>query len=380
MKKKVLVVTGSRAEYGLLRSTIDEIRKNDTLTLRLLATGMHTLARHGMTMNEIKKDDIPLAAVVTVGDEDDMLTSLTKVIQGIRSYCLKERPDLIVVLGDRDEPFAGAIVGGHLKIPVAHIHGGDVTGFVVDEYIRHSITKFSHLHFTVSAKSAERVLKLGEEPSRIFVVGAPGLDRIREMRFESKETMAKKYGIDSTKDWFMVVHHPASLDPVPFQKQIHPLLSVLDAHTKSEKIVVLPNSDTGSDVFMQELGAYKSKAGFHFFENITRDDYLNFLAVSSILIGNSSSGVLEGGYLKLPVVDVGSRQAGRERGRNVLSSGYERGALEAALVKALSKGFRHIAQTPEHPYGEGFAGKKIVDIIVKKISDPNLFYKRFTYA
>lgn len=378
--KKILVITGSRAEYGILRSTIDAIRASRSLELRLLATGMHTLSRHGLTVNEIKKDKIPLAAVVKIGQNDDMLTSLAKEIAGIRKYCLKERPDLIVVLGDRDEPFAGAIVGGHFKIPVAHIHGGDVTGYVVDEYIRHAITKFSHLHFTASAKSYRRVLQLGEEPARVFNVGAPGLDRIRQINFLDKPKLAKKYNLNPRKKWFLVVHHPTSLDKVHFKQQIGPLFRALGGESAAEKVIILPNSDAGADVFFKEMKAYESKTDFHFYKNIPRDDYLNFLATADLLIGNSSSGIIEAGYFKLPVINIGNRQKGRECGKNVLHIGYGYNSIKTTLNKALSLKFHQVCRRSKHPYGRGLAGKKIVGIIEKKINDPALFYKKFTYA
>lgn len=364
----------------MLKSTIDAIRASHSLELRLLATGMHTLVRHGLTVNEIKKDKIPLVAVVKVGQNDDMLTSLAKEIDGIRQYCLKDRPDMIVVLGDRDEPFAGAIVGGHLKIPVAHIHGGDVTGHVVDEYIRHAITKFSHLHFTASQKSYERVIKLGEEPSRVYNVGGPGIDRIREMKFLKKPDLAQKYNLDPNKKWFLVVHHPATLDTVPYKSQIKPLLESLANFSTAEKIVILHNSDTGADVFFKEMKAYENKIGFHFYKNIPRDDYLNFLALVDLLIGNSSSGILEAGYFKLPVINIGSRQQGRECGKNVLHVGYGFDHITKAISKVLSPKFYQVCQKSKHPYGRGLAGQKIIAIIEKKINDPYLFYKKFTYA
>lgn len=378
--KKILVITGSRAEYGILRSTIEGIKLSKKLDLRLLVTGMHTLARHGKTIQEIKKDKMPIAAIVPIGQNDDMLTSLAKEIAGIRKYCLSNRPDMIVVLGDRDEPFAGAIVGGHLKIPVAHIHGGDVSGYVVDEYIRHAITKFSHLHFTASSKSCRRVVQLGEEPSRVFNVGAPGLDQIRQINFLNKPKLAQKYNLDPKKKWLLSIHHPASLDKVPFKQQVAPLLRALGRERATEKIIILPNSDTGADVFFNEMKPYKNRMDFHFYENIPRDDYLNFLATADLLIGNSSSGVLEAGYFKLPVINIGNRQKGRECGNNVIHVGYDFISIMKAINKAMTPEFLAVCWRSKHPYGRGAAGQKIIGIIEKKIDNSDLFYKKFTYA
>lgn len=377
--KKILVITGSRAEYGLLRSTIDAIQKSEKLELLLLVTGMHTLQCHGMTLHDIERDNLP-HVVVAIREDDDMLMSLTKEIQGIRDVVGREHPDLIVVLGDRDEPFAGAIVGGHLNIPVAHIHGGDVTGLVVDEYIRHSITKFSHLHFPASQKSADRILQLGEEPSRVFVVGAPGIDRLRSISFVSKEAVGKRFGLDPKKKWLLAVHHPTPFDPVPFKDQVQPLLTVLEKQGDCERIVILPNSDTGSDVFFREYGAVQGKPGFHVLQNVPHDDYLHLLKYSDALVGNSSSGIIEAGFAHLPVVNIGTRQRGRERGENVIDTGYTEEDISAALTQALSPEFKEICLRGTGPYGNGTAGEEIVRIIEKHIDDPTLRYKKFTYA
>ncbi|MFH1326443.1 MAG: UDP-N-acetylglucosamine 2-epimerase [Candidatus Falkowbacteria bacterium] len=378
--KKILVITGTRAEYGLLKSTIDEIIKSKKLELKLLATGIHTLKKYGLTLNEIKKDKIPISCIVKVSDHDDMLTSLAKEIAGINKYCLKEKPDLIVVLGDRDEPFAGAIVGGHLKIPVAHIHGGDVTGYVVDEYIRHSITKFSHLHFTATQKSYQRVLKLGEENWRVHNVGGPGIDNIKKRKKLDKKALGKKYGLDINKKWFLVVHHPTSLDQLSLIKQVNPLFDVLTERSDIKKIVILPNSDTGSKLFIKTINQFKAKKDFYIHPNLTRDDYLNFLANVDLLIGNSSSGILESGYFKLPTVNIGNRQKGRECGQNVIHVNCDKDGINKAVDLALSDKFKKACQKTKHPYGYGTAGKEIVKLIAKHIDNKDLFYKKFTYA
>ena len=198
-KKKILIITGSRAEYGLLKPIVVGLMKSKKIKPHLLVTGMHTLKKFGSSINEIIKDKIPIKTVVKISEKDDMLISLTKEMLGIRKCCYSLKPDLILVLGDRDEAFAGAIAGGHLRIPVAHIHGGDVTGFVVDEYIRHSITKFSHLHFVASKKSYNRIIGLGEEGWRVFVCGAPGIDSIRRGHYVSKNSISKKFGFDKNK-------------------------------------------------------------------------------------------------------------------------------------------------------------------------------------
>lgn len=374
-KRKILVITGTRAEYGLLKSTIDEILASKKLELNLLVTGMHTLKKYGHTMDEIKKDRIPISGVVEVGESDFMLISLTKEIAGIEKYCETNRPDLILVLGDRDEPFAAAIVGGHLGIPIAHIFGGDVTGGVVDDYIRDSITKFAHLHFTVSKQSYKRVIKLDEEKWRVFNVGAPNLDNLRKQRYLSKQELAKKFNLDINKKWFLFIQHPAPLENVSVKNQIIPSLKVMSKYD-AEKIIIYPNSDTGSDIIIEEISKYKNKKNYHINKNLSRIIYLSLFSHCDLLLGNSSSGVIESGYFKLPVINIGGRQLGRECGKNVLHVDYNEKEIHEAIRLSFSEKFKEAIVKIKNPYGNGVAGKKIVQILENTAFNLKLLIKK----
>jgi GDP/UDP-N,N'-diacetylbacillosamine 2-epimerase (hydrolysing) len=378
-KKTVLVVTGGRAEYGLLRPLMREILKSKKLTLRVLATGMHTLKKHGYTVDFIKADKIPLDCVVGVGEEDTMLDSLAKEIQGIADYCAKHRPDLIVVLGDRDEPFAAAIVGGHLGIPVAHLHGGDKTGYVVDEYIRHAITKFSHLHFPATRLSASRIKKLGEEPWRIMTVGGTGLDEMRDFSFESKQAIGQKYGLDPLMPWYIVLHHPASLDSVPYTKQAKGAFRAA-MKLKGEKLISLPNADMGSKDFMREIGKYRGRKNVHIHKSLPRKDFLNIFKYTDILIGNSSMGIIDSSFFRIPVVNIGNRQLGREHGINVVHAGYDEKSIVRAITKVSNPAFLRRVKNMKSPYGDGRASKRIVRHLERLVDKKDLFYKKLTYV
>ncbi|PIR93157.1 UDP-N-acetylglucosamine 2-epimerase (hydrolyzing) [Candidatus Falkowbacteria bacterium CG10_big_fil_rev_8_21_14_0_10_43_10] len=378
-KKIILVVTGTRAEYGLLESTIKEIMKSKKLELRLLVTGMHTLKRYGLTINEIKKDKLPITKVVKIKERSDMLDALAQEIIGIKKYCEKNRPDLILVLGDRDEPFAAAITGGHLGIPVGHIHGGDVSGAVVDDYIRHAITKFSHLHFTASKYSRQRVLKLGEEKWRVFNVGAPGWDNLKEEKYLNRQELADKFKLDKNKKWFLVLQHPAPLENISVIRQITPTLKAIARHD-AEKIIIYPNSDTGSDIIARTINNYRGRKNYHINKSLERKVYLSFLKHGDLLIGNSSSGIIESGFFKLPTVNIGNRQSGRETGRNVIHAGYEEKGITRAISRALSADFRENIKMENNIYGSGAAGKKIVKILERVAYDHKLLAKKFTYA
>lgn len=363
-KLKVLVVTGTRAEYGLLRPVVMALKKSKQFEPALLVTGMHTLTKFGHTLDEIKRDHLKIASAVKISEKDDMLQSLSKEIAGISKYCKTHPVDLMLVLGDRDEPLAGAIVAAHLKVPVAHINGGDVSGKGVDESIRHAITKFSHLHFTSSKHNAKRVLALGEEPSRIFNVGATGLDSLKKIKYLSKKEVAKKFHLDLKKRWFLLVHHSTPLEATPLKAQIAPLLKSVSGY-EAEIVIIYPNSDTGSDIFIKEIEKYSRKKNIHIFKNLPRRDYLNLLKTSNLLIGNSSSGIIESTYFKLPTIDIGSRQKNRERGANIIHSGYGENEVKSAVNKATSSKFKKLCAEAKSPYGAGDVSNKILNILEK---------------
>src|SRR3989338_8238923 len=222
-KKNILIITGSRSTYGLWRPIIKEMLKSKLLAPKILVTGMHTLKKFGYTANEVKKDKFTIAAVVKISESDDMLQYLIKEIAGIRKYCLNNKVDGIFVMGDTDHMLAGAIVAGHLNIPLFHIAGGDLSGFVVDSAIRHAITKFSNIHFAATKNGAKRVAMMGEEKWRIFNVGAPGLVGLSKIKFLSKKDLAKNFGLNVSKKGTSFIQHAISLDKVCFISQIRRL-------------------------------------------------------------------------------------------------------------------------------------------------------------
>lgn len=371
-KKKILIITGTRADYGILRPITDKIIESKKLELKLVVTGMHTLKKYGLTINEIRRDKIPITVVVKISENDDMLTALSKEIIGIKKYCEKNKPDLILILGDRDEHLAGAIVGGHLNIPIVHIRGGETSGYVIDSFIRYAITRFAHLHFVISKKSYQRLIALGEEKWRIFKVGATEFDIFFKMKFLDKKTVAKRFNLNADNKWFLIIHHPTSLDTVPFLFQIRPLFRFLSQNKQIEKIVIYPNSDTGSDIFIREINRYKHNKDFFIVENLPRREYLNILKNTDLLIGNSSSGIVESTYLKLPTINIGNRQRGREKGENVIDCDYNYGSIRKAVKKAISKAFIKKCEHLKSPYIiEKDSAQKILTVIDKFININN---------
>ena len=381
-KKKILIVTGTRAEYGLLRSTIRAMTKSAVLEPSILATGMHFLKAHGRTIDDIYADNWRIGAKkvfvkeVPVSEGDSMVGMLVKELKGIETYCASHRPDVILVLGDRDEAFAGAVVGAHLGVPIAHIHGGDSTGGVVDDGLRHAISKFSHVHFTICAKSSRAVQKLGEEPWRIHMVGAPGLDGLITDRFKTKAELSKEFNLDPREPWIIVLQHPAPLDSTPIAGQITPTLAAVKK-VRGQKIAIYPNRDTGSNKIIHELVRFTKDPAWKLFPHLRRGDYLSFFKCADVLVGNSSSGIIESTFFHLPTINIGKRQEGRERGKNVIQVNYNEAQISKALTLAMSSRFYKIARAATHPYGKGGAGKKIVAALEKEIFNPRLTHKNY---
>jgi len=375
-KKKILVITGTRAEYGLLCPVMEEIEKSPKLSLLLLATGMHTLKKHGHTGQIIKKDGWPLKWVVSVGEHDDMLESLAKEITGIRAKCIRVRPDFIVVLGDRDEALAGALVGGHLGIPVAHIHGGETTGFSVDEHIRHAITKFASLHFPATARSYRNITeKLGEEKWRVKLSGAPGLDGLKKISYLSRSALSAELGLDMGKKWMILLLHPVVWEKTKPARQMNNLLCAVSRFF-SEKIVIYPNADTGGREMIREIDRFSSRPGFHIFKNLERRVFLSLLKNAELLAGNSSAGIIESSYFKLPVINIGPRQQYREKGENILDCDYGEQAIARSVIHAMRPDFRKKCQKAKSSYGQGGAARAIVRSLEKNINNPNLLKKK----
>jgi len=368
MKKNVLVVSGTRADFGLLRPVLDALRKSHKLSPLLLITGMHTLRKYGSTQDEVKSLGYKISQFVPITEHGDMLTWLSKEINGINKFCRNIKVDCILVLGDRDEMLAGAIVGTHLGIKIAHIHGGEITGkSVVDSKNRDAITQFATFHFAANKKSAERIFQMKQSEENIFEVGAPGVDLIKSIKNKSRDEVAKKFSLNLDKKWILAIMHPAPLSKkLTFREQIKPVCDAL-VKRDCEIIWVYPNSDTGSDVFIKEIVNFSKRKRVKLFKNLLREDFINLLATADVFIGNSSSGIIESSYLRLPVVNIGDRQKGRERSTNVIDCDYNKQQIEGAIEKALSDEFKKNCQKVKQIYGKGFAGLKIVAILEKKL-------------
>jgi len=374
VKKKILVVTGTRAEYGQLRSTMDAIRAHQDLDLKLLVTGMHTLKSYGNTQEWIKKDGYTIDCVVPVRDGSDMLQSLSQEIDGIRDHCMNERPDCVLVLGDRDEPLAAAIVATHLNIPVAHIHGGDISGPSVDETIRHTITKMAHLHFPGTHKSALRIRAMGEESWRIFEIGTVVLDILEKETLSDRTHVAEELHLDPARAWLTVVQHPAAFAPTPLPEQITATMRALEKFPEHEKIVLYPNSDTGTEMFVETIQKLKGPR-YHVIKSLPRAVYMSAVKESDALIGNSSAGIVETSYLGTPTVNIGDRQKGREHGESVIHTSYDESEIERSIHGAIDLKKKQGGKAFSSPYGKTGAGVRIAEILARELSRPEILNK-----
>lgn len=361
----MLFVTGTRAEWGLFRSTILLLKKSPRVNLKVLATGMHTQRKFGRTLDEVRKA-VNVDCVVPVGENDDQMTALRKEMDGISRYMAWRRVDALIVVGDRDEPFAAAVAAVHLGIPIIHVAGGDVTGPTVDQYLRNAMTVFASAHLVQTQRSRDNVLKLGADRRHTAVIGAPGLDGVNPGSLAGRKELAAQYRLDPKKRWFLIVMHPAILDDAPAAKQIDSVLTALKKlDPLSEKIVLYPNSDDGNRVFISAIEKLRGKPHFHVHRHVCRTDYLGLMNEASVMIGNTSSGLMEGGFMKTPFVHVGNRQRNRECGPNVVFADYDPRAILKMITKATSPVFRKSLARMPSPYRGGAVAERAVRAIEK---------------
>ena len=379
--KRILYVSGTRADYGLMRAALFRIKRQSGFKLDIAAGGMHLMPEFGSTVNEIYKDRFNVHQVNAVYKEDDkesMAVFVGEFTIKLTGIAKKIKPAVILILGDRAEMLASAVVGAYLTIPVAHIHGGDVTS-TVDETARHAITKLSHIHLAATKKAARRIIRMGEDPWRVHVVGAPGLDGILRERLFPAEEMAKKYSLDLLKPILLVINHPAAEETENAGKQAKEVMEAI-TECRQQAVVVYPNADAGGRKIIKVIEGYRKYPFIHTFKSIPRGDYLSLMRIASAMVGNSSSGIIEAPSFCLPAVNIGRRQDGRERAGNVIDVDHDKNRIKAAIGRAIcDTKFKRKARSCVSPYGNGRAGEKIVKILSKMNFDKKLLHKKINY-
>ena len=380
--KKIVYITGTRAEYGLMSSVLKEIQLSKELDLTIIVTGMHLLRKHGYTIDLIEKDKIPITKIISMYEEVDSskvglgkavgnsIIKFTEVLDDIK-------PDLLLILGDRFEALVAVITASTLKIPVGHIHGGDISG-TIDENIRHAITKLSHIHFPATLNSAERLRRLGEEEKRIYMVGSPTVDVLLQEHLLDKSKICKKLGLNPSESIILCIQHPNFFESDQAGEQMKITLKVLkDLNVQS--VIIYPNNDLGSDLIIQEIRNNEGNPKFKIFENLERNIYLSLLKITDLLIGNSSGGLIETPLYKVPFLNIGTRNEDREKVENVLNVGYDYDEIKNAAQKAFSKEFKDLCQSVKNPYGDGTTSDKIVEILEKLDISEDFLIKKLAY-
>ncbi|MDY0123316.1 UDP-N-acetylglucosamine 2-epimerase [Sulfurimonas sp.] len=381
MKRKICVVTGTRAEYGLLYWLMKEIEADKDLELQVVVTGMHLSPEFGLTYKEIdkefkidKKIEMLLSSDTSVGISKSM--GLAQI--GFAEAYEELKPDIVVVLGDRYEVFSAASAAMIARIPIAHLHGGETTEGAFDEPIRHSITKMSHLHFTATEEYKNRVIQLGEHPNRVFNVGGMGIENIKRFKLLSKEEFEKSIDFKLNKKNLLVTFHPVTLENSTAKNQFQELLEAVDELKDTHIIFTKANSDTDGRVINTMIDEYISKNSHKSigFASLGQLRYLSALQFVDAMVGNSSSGLAEAPSFQIGTINIGDRQKGRIKANSVIDCEPNKEAIKKAFEKLYSKDFQKSLKTLENPYGEGCASEKIVKEI-KKVDLKDILKKRF---
>ena len=379
--KKICVVTGTRAEYGLLRWVIEGIRQSHMLELQLVVTGMHLSPEFGMTVNTIEADGFKIDRNIEMLMSSDTAVGISKSMGlgmiGFADALVELKPDLILLLGDRYEIFAAASVAMISRIPIAHLHGGEATEGLIDEPIRHGITKMSHLHFVAAEEYRRRVIQLGEQPDRVFKVGGLGIDNILRLNLLTREELETQLDFKLLPYNLLVTFHPVTLEHNTGANQMKELLATLAELKDTGLIFTMPNADTEGRVIFQLIndfcGQYHNARAY---TSLGQLRYLSCLKYLDGVIGNSSSGLAEVPSFKKGTINIGDRQRGRLKAASVIDCAPERVAITRALEKLFSEEFKNQLTRVINPYGNGGASKKIVKVL-ETISFDDLLKKSF---
>jgi len=379
---KICVVSGTRAEYGLLYWTMKAIQDNSNLELSVCVTGMHLSPEFGLTYKQIESDGFQIDGKIEMLVSSDTSVGISKSIGlgliGFADFFQRTKPDLILVLGDRFEIFAAVTAAMIARIPVAHCHGGEATEGLIDEAIRHSITKMSHLHFTSTTEYRNRVIQLGEQPDSVFNVGALGIENINRLNLLNKEEFELSIDFKLSSLNFLVTFHPVTLDNATAEEQFLELLQALSDFNEAKIIITKPNSDQDGRVIIKLIDEFVSKNPNNTisFISLGQIRYLSAIRHCHVVIGNSSSGLIEVPSFKKPTVNIGDRQQGRIESKSVISCNPEKKSILEAINIALSEDFQNQLPNIKNPYGEGNPSIKILETILSK-SVHNILKKKF---
>ncbi len=379
--RKIAVVTVGRSDWGIYLPVLKCLREHKGVQVQIIVGGAHLVHEFGRTVDGVLNSGFEITATINFLLADDSPEAISKSLGlGIVSFAQHFQscqPDLLLVLGDRYEMYAAALAALPFQIPVAHIHGGELSLGAIDDAIRHSLTKISHLHFVACQEYARRVIQLGEEPWRVIISGAPALDAIRQFTPLPSSEFHTRTGIDPNTGFLLVTYHPVTSEFNAAQFQIRELLAALDQFSVPI-LFTAPNADTCSHVIRDEILSYcKTHLRAKYIVHCGPELYHSAMHYAAAMVGNSSSGIIEAPSFRLPVVNIGRRQEGRVRARNVIDVGYTRAEIIEGIRRALSPKFRESLRGLENPYGDGYAGERIANVLSSIPLDEKLLRKKF---
>ena len=379
--KQIGVVSTSRADYSAFRPILRELTRVPDLEPVVFVSGTHLSPAHGMSVEEIEQDGFHIAGRVPLplgSDSPEAVTAaMGRALEGFGSALTEHRVDLLLVLGDRFEMIGAALAAVPLLIPLAHVHGGELTHGSVDDSFRHALTKISHLHFAATEVYAQRIRQMGEEPWRVTVSGAPSLDEVRTLVPLTKEELASELGIPTESDFLLVTYHPPTLEPDETVSGVDELVAALGSF-HGPIVVTAPNADTANLSIRATLEGFVSgRPDAVLVDNLGPLRYFSAMRHAAAMVGNSSSGLVEAASFDLPVVNIGHRQDGRIRSRNVIDVPAQRQAIASAITTAVSPGFADSLQGLENPYGDGHAAQRVVGVLDSVDLGEALLHKSF---
>lgn len=383
--KRIGIMTGTRAEYGLLKPLMQEINKDNDLELYLIVSGMHLSPEFGMTYQEIEEDGFEINAKVEMLLSSDSPAGISKSIGlgviGFADEFQRADLDMLILLGDRYEALSAAICAMVMRIPIAHLHGGELTEGAIDEGIRHSITKMSYLHFTSTEQYRNRVIQLGENPERVFYVGALGVENIKKINLMTKEELERSIHFEIDENTVIVTYHPVTLENNTVEEQFLNLLEVLDRNPKIRMIFTKANADTNGRIVNELIDKYAAQNSERAcaFMSLGQKRYLSALKYCRIVIGNSSSGIIEAPSFGKPIINIGDRQKGRICADSVINCGYTQQEIQQAMETALTEEFKNKARNCRNPYEKENTAANIISVIKDYLLNDKIKLKKGFY-
>ena len=383
--KRIGIMTGTRAEYGLLKPLMQEINKDNDLELYLIVSGMHLSPEFGMTYQEIEEDGFEINAKVEMLLSSDSPAGISKSIGlgviGFADEFQRADLDMLILLGDRYEALSAAICAMVMRIPIAHLHGGALTEGAIDEGIRHSITKMSYLHFTSTEQYRNRVIQLGENPERVFYVGALGVENIKKINLMTKEELERSIHFEIDENTVVVTYHPVTLENNTVEEQFLNLLKVLDRNPKIRMIFTKANADTNGRIVNELIDKYAAQNSERAcaFMSLGQKRYLSALKYCRIVIGNSSSGIIEAPSFGKPIINIGDRQKGRICADSVINCGYTQQEIQQAMETALTEEFENKARNCRNPYEKENTAANIISVIKDYLLNDKIKLKKGFY-